>query len=440
MTSVIDISAITVNGNVRVGASASPALVASVQEKGIITAITVRPGKETGEYVLVAGARRLDAAKQAGKTEVPAHVVGIGGDLSQAQIISMQVAENLHRKELTAYELAQAAWDLKLEGLKQDEVATSLSVGKKDISALQKIGKALNADDDLDVERTNKLSFAALTEIADEKELKPSDLVRVVVDENKRVHSAVWQVETELATVEFYEQMSDQLQEWSAAGIQTTSQSPQYAWGKMDTYGSRKADPKVARLEPGVKQGDTLDIPIEDHIGLECHMIYLSEGQGRVPQVQHWCMSKAQHLLVDGDVPVANVKQLAKTKATASADAKRARSEKDNRRQQAAAWIDKRRKETDVKEYALSLVVSNLFREDHIRMSTLVLGLNGEREKGADYDWYSKRLIKWYKDNDMTDDQIRRFKLNAIIAHAYIENGFGQVTDELAAIEVKDSE
>jgi len=78
-------------------------LVASVQQHGIIEPLVVRPAREGG-YILVAGSRRLNAAKQAGLNSVP--VVIKEYDDEQAEIVSL--VENLQRQELGFAEEAVA--------------------------------------------------------------------------------------------------------------------------------------------------------------------------------------------------------------------------------------------------------------------------------------------------------------------------------------------
>ena len=76
-------------------------LVASVREQGILSALTVRPDGDGG-YVLIAGARRLEAAKRAGLERVPVLIRSGNGDLAAA------IAENLIRADLDPIEEARA--------------------------------------------------------------------------------------------------------------------------------------------------------------------------------------------------------------------------------------------------------------------------------------------------------------------------------------------
>jgi ParB family chromosome partitioning protein len=69
-------------------------LVASIKEKGVLMPILVRPVK--GRYEVVAGNRRLCAAKDAGLTEIPARVA----EMSDTEAREARIVENLQRADL----------------------------------------------------------------------------------------------------------------------------------------------------------------------------------------------------------------------------------------------------------------------------------------------------------------------------------------------------
>jgi len=77
-------------------------LAASIAEYGILNPLTVR--LRTGRYELVAGERRLRAAKKAGFTEVPCILLDV--NMEDASLIAL--VENLQRRDLDFIEEAQA--------------------------------------------------------------------------------------------------------------------------------------------------------------------------------------------------------------------------------------------------------------------------------------------------------------------------------------------
>lgn len=78
-------------------------LTASVRENGVVQPILVRPRGE-GRYELVAGERRLRAAKLAGLAQVPVVI----RDISDTESLELALVENIQREDLNPVEEAQA--------------------------------------------------------------------------------------------------------------------------------------------------------------------------------------------------------------------------------------------------------------------------------------------------------------------------------------------
>jgi ParB family chromosome partitioning protein len=98
-------------------------LTASIKAQGIIQPLLVR--KDTAGYELVAGERRLRAARLAGLDEVPVVVK----DLTDAEMLEMSIVENIQREDFNPIEEAEAYYRLMNEfGLTQDQAAAR--VGK----------------------------------------------------------------------------------------------------------------------------------------------------------------------------------------------------------------------------------------------------------------------------------------------------------------------
>lgn len=77
-------------------------LMASIAEKGIVQPLVVR--QRGGRFQIVAGERRYQAAVQIGVREVPVVI----RDLDDTEVIEIALVENLQRKDLTAFEEAEA--------------------------------------------------------------------------------------------------------------------------------------------------------------------------------------------------------------------------------------------------------------------------------------------------------------------------------------------
>ncbi len=77
-------------------------LIASVKEQGLIEPIVVR--QRGSRFQIVAGERRYQAAVRAGLEELPVVI----RDVDDAGILEIALVENLQRKDLTAFEEAEA--------------------------------------------------------------------------------------------------------------------------------------------------------------------------------------------------------------------------------------------------------------------------------------------------------------------------------------------
>ena len=104
-------------------------LAQSVKEFGVLNPLTVR--RRGAEYELIAGERRLRAAKRAGLPEVPCLALDV--DLEQASLIAL--VENLQRKDLDFVEQARGIAQLiRTFGLRQEECARRLGKSQSAIA------------------------------------------------------------------------------------------------------------------------------------------------------------------------------------------------------------------------------------------------------------------------------------------------------------------
>ena len=100
----------------------------SIREKGIITPITV---KEDGDhFILVAGERRLRAAKIARLKSIPAYRIKVKDD---AELLEMALIENIQREKLNAIEEAEA-FALLQSKFKLNQTEIAKSIGKKRVT------------------------------------------------------------------------------------------------------------------------------------------------------------------------------------------------------------------------------------------------------------------------------------------------------------------
>ena len=105
------------------------ALAVSIREVGVLQPIVVRRG-DTG-FELIAGERRLRAAKAAGLATIPAVV----RESDDTEALREALIENIHREDLNPIELAEAFRELLEElELKQETLAERLGVSRSHVA------------------------------------------------------------------------------------------------------------------------------------------------------------------------------------------------------------------------------------------------------------------------------------------------------------------
>jgi ParB family chromosome partitioning protein len=101
-------------------------LVNSIREHGVIQPLVVTHDKAAGQYTLIAGERRLEAAKIAGLPTVPVLL----REASDQQLLELALVENIQRSDLGPLETAHAYKHLVEDfNLSHEEIA--VKVGKK---------------------------------------------------------------------------------------------------------------------------------------------------------------------------------------------------------------------------------------------------------------------------------------------------------------------
>lgn len=105
-------------------------LAQSIKTQGIIQPITVRKLNDT-QYQLIAGERRLQAAKIAGLKQIPAYV----RTADDQQMLEMAIIENIQREDLNAIEIALSYKRLMSEcNLKQEEMADRVGKNRSTVT------------------------------------------------------------------------------------------------------------------------------------------------------------------------------------------------------------------------------------------------------------------------------------------------------------------
>lgn len=106
-------------------------LSSSIKQKGVLEPLLVKPVRETGTWMIIAGERRWRAANLAGLKEVPC----IELDLDEKSIAEIALIENLQRKDLTLWEEADGLAALAASfGYTHDEIARKISKSRTTVT------------------------------------------------------------------------------------------------------------------------------------------------------------------------------------------------------------------------------------------------------------------------------------------------------------------
>ena len=165
------------------------ALALSIKENGILSPVVVRPLKDTEDYEIISGHRRIFAAKKAGLTEVPALIYAI----SHEEAIIALVDSNLHREHILPSEKA-FAYKMKMDALSHQGKRTDLTL---DQVGLKLSAEQVSNDDSatqvkryirltnlikplLDMVDEGKIAFTPAVELSFLNDTEQADLVEVI--------------------------------------------------------------------------------------------------------------------------------------------------------------------------------------------------------------------------------------------------------------------
>ena len=193
-------------------------LVVSIRVHGIIQPLIVCPGRDrSGKYLLIAGRRRLEAARRAGLKEVPVIV----RQASEQEILELSINENIHNAAVNPFELANGyrqmanEFDLSMEeisarvGRSCHSVANTMKVLELPDDARDALDCKSQSSDQADVimqslAETHSVGFGlqdmpTLETVTDQNEQAGSQINTVKTSANPKLEnsSKLWYLETE---------------------------------------------------------------------------------------------------------------------------------------------------------------------------------------------------------------------------------------------------
>lgn len=214
-------------------------LVASIKLKGVLVPVLVRETKK-GKFEVIAGNRRLAAAKAAGRKEIPANVV----EMDDTEAREAQIIENLQRKDIHPLEEGQAYRKL-IEAAKYEVADVAAKVGKSETYVRQRL-LITNLEAKPAAEyREGKILDGAAVLIA---RLSPLDQDRTL----KALHDAPWR----------YAKVAD-LKEWIEENIYSPLERQPWLGDKDAEAAAGKCvecKPNLASLFGPVREGACTDL------------------------------------------------------------------------------------------------------------------------------------------------------------------------------------
>lgn len=159
----------------------------SIEKNGLINPITVQE-IAVGKYEVVAGHRRFEAIKRLGYPHVECNIVE---DMNSKDIILAQIAENVQRKQMSAYELVKTFEELKRKyNMNQKAIAVSFGKTQSWVSEQYQAVKLLeqqydgNVPEEKKKQTVSQIIYNAKKTMA-EKELIICDGLKVTVTGHK---------------------------------------------------------------------------------------------------------------------------------------------------------------------------------------------------------------------------------------------------------------
>jgi ParB family chromosome partitioning protein len=167
-------------------------LAASIREKGIVQPVIVRP-RPDGQYELVAGERRLRAAKLAGLAQIPVTV----REVNDSECLEIALIENIQRSNLNSLEEAMAYQQLMSQfNLTQEEMAKKVGKERSSVANTLRLLKLPNSIREMiKKKRLSEGHARALLGISDEQMMErlAEKIVRdnLSVRETERIASGI---------------------------------------------------------------------------------------------------------------------------------------------------------------------------------------------------------------------------------------------------------
>jgi ParB/RepB/Spo0J family partition protein len=278
-------------------------LAMSIMSNGVLQALTVveLPAEDGGPaYGLVAGERRLTAARLVGLDEVPCLV----RELDERQRTVAMLVENLQRQDLDPLDEAAGIQRLAGMGLNQRQIAGELGCSQSHVSKRLSL---LELPDEVRLAIGQPADSGGIT-VNDALELArlaehPRRLAEAFEHGRRGAYGGVTgQVRSELEDVRREEAVRDARARLAASGIRILNEEQHYSWA------NRRERPLLGCG----RDHEAINLTVEQHQGEPCHAAAIDRN-GKVIYV---CCDPARHgLVVDQGIDQRREREQAATAA-----------------------------------------------------------------------------------------------------------------------------
>ncbi|MFJ2518680.1 ParB/RepB/Spo0J family partition protein [Cellulosimicrobium cellulans] len=252
---VVDPASLVVDANIRRDVQLDAEFIASINEHGVLTAITARRDP-LGQLLVVDGQRRTLAALEVGLLEVPVDVVdGIGDDESR---ITTQYVVNEHRRGLSAADKVESVRQLSLFGRSATSITKRLRIPRAEVDAALAVAESKATSAVLAEHPTVDLVAAAtIAEFDDDPEVV-AELVEVAETEPSQLEHAASRVRSEREQAALVAAARAELE---AAGVTVLDQQPAYDDKASESLGSLTDEPGAKGYPPAIDADTHLECP-----------------------------------------------------------------------------------------------------------------------------------------------------------------------------------
>lgn len=415
-------------GNVRTSELHEASLATSMDRTGLISPIVVVP-MDDNQYLLIAGHRRVAAARSLDWTHIEAHVTESFNE--ERDRVVAQYHENVEREDLSAWDRAQTTLELKEMGLNQRDIAKDLVLTVETVSENQQAARTFGALPD--TEPLHQLTDDGLFDLMDEAEdLDPETLaiaIQRVVDDQAGIHSAVWQARRDANKERAKTHLAPLLDELRAIGGTVLESRRDLPTGSQ----------VIAKHNQDTNYGGQLGFnheQVKEHRVLgECHAYLIEEGYDSTSLVEY-CIHPAWHT-EGGKSPLKELDAggKAKTKAEQKAERKAIREAKKARIERVKTVLEG--KWTQKQMVPLLSHAMTLYADDQ-RAAAKALGLDMGTSTG--YDKWAKALGTWIEGLSQTKQPWAPVMLRVAALYIEQDRGWGKIEDTIVALFEKEDE